>query len=262
MFYSNAALQLFGAIIPKLLGQKQCYFVDENEWDPVEATLDEVSIKMPKINNYILMNLESTKNIGSIILFLEFLSKIEVRKLLFNDDENIFKYNQIFWRLLRHPNEKLRVLAAKCFTLFHEFRLSIPKAIGNIVTILFKISDENFVYGLLQTLIFMCLKYQNDISYIELNGKNILFEKIRDLIRENISDRSTPYSYYIRCKFLEVFCHLDFHLYDPTITNIVFGKGGVTCMTDIYDILNNINNCDDFGFLQWNNSIREIYFSD
>lgn len=214
---------------------------------------------MPKLNDYILINLECTNNTGSIILFLEFLSKIEVRKLSFNDTDNIFQYNQVFWRLLRHQNEKVRVLAAKCFTLFHEFRLGIPKAIGNIITILFKISDENFVFGLLQTLIFMIKKYESDIRFIEANGRTILFGKIRELIRENISFPCRNISFYLKCKFLEFLIYLNFDLYDSLVVNIVFGKL-ITCREDVENTLENENiSCHDLGYYHWNDYIKLLY---
>lgn len=216
---------------------------------------------MPKLNNYILMNLECTNNTSSIILFLEFLSKIEVRKLSFNDTDNIFQYNQVFWRLLRHQNEKVRVLAAKCFTLFHEFRLGIPKAIGNIITVVFKISDENFVFGLLQALIFMIRKYESDIRCIEQNGRDILFHKIRDLIHENFIMSSQATSFYLKCKFLELLKYLNFDLYDSMVVSIVFGRR-VTCRKDVKEILEENLVCKELGFHYWTDYIKLIYLSE
>lgn len=205
------------------------------------------------------MNLENSKNTSSLILFLEFLSKIEVRKLRFNDTETIFKFNQIFWKLLQHKTENVRILSAKCLTLFHEFRLGIPKIIENILEILFIIKNENFIYGLIKSLLFMIKKYESDIRSIELNGLEIFLNLIQKLIYDNYKKSKQFYSFYLRCHFLELFDYLKFNLMENFILEIIFGRENIKLEEEFDEILKNDENKTEIGYDIWFERVNFCY---
>ncbi|XP_065372505.1 uncharacterized protein LOC135964249 [Calliphora vicina] len=196
----NAALQLFGALVPKIVGQKQANeFEDPLLWEPSEVTFSEINRKLPKacvyILNYCLAEKSSTR---SIILFLEFLHKVEyIYKGAVEPDNPVHSYRQLMWRLLQHNSEKVRKLAAKCLIRSHEFRIELPEMLLQITTILFSVENENFFEGLVYSLQEGILKLQHESKHIIAQP---IYQQIEQQIKENL--QHTFPSHCLTYKFL------------------------------------------------------------
>ncbi|XP_055384273.1 uncharacterized protein LOC129613948 [Condylostylus longicornis] len=179
----NAALQLFGGIVPKMVGQKQSSDIET----PLvlyssEVTLREISIKVPKTLFYILKycynicndtTFRNQKSYSTIILFLEFLSNIEYLKLNFSNnnthtEEILLQYRELFWKLLSHKCEKIRKLSATCLVSFHDLNDEIMNLILSLIKTFNIISEPNFEQGLLYALISGINKIKNG-KYLNKN---------------------------------------------------------------------------------------------
>ncbi|KAM7360500.1 uncharacterized protein ACRADG_005786 [Cochliomyia hominivorax] len=224
----NAALQLFGALVPKIVGQKQAHeFEEPLLWEPSEVTYSEIIRKLPKacvyILNYCLAEKSSTR---SVILFLEFLHKVEyIYKGSIEQQNPVHKYRQLMWSLLQHNAEKVRKLASKCLIRSHEFRLALPALLQQITSILFSVKNENFFEGLLYTLQEGILKLQHESQHII---KQTIYEQIVKEIKQNLQDnfpkQQPSYKFFTLCKLwdllkllqhTELMEHLKQHLKQP-----------------------------------------------
>lgn len=161
----NAALQLFGALIPKVIGQRQH---SDTEWEPCQCTLLELQSTMPKIYSFVLFCLEHHRQISGTLLMavLSFLSSVERREL---DRKTTISnepgMDQIapptidghLFRLLSHPVEKVRALSAVCFARLQrhgEHAGLVIKLIGA----LFTVHEPNLQHGMLMTMGHVCDK--------------------------------------------------------------------------------------------------------
>ncbi|XP_075154506.1 uncharacterized protein LOC142228087 [Haematobia irritans] len=209
----NGALQLLGALVPKIVGQRQATEFEESLlWEPSEVTFCEVTRKLDKSFAYILEYCLAEKAAtGSIILFLEFLHKVEyIHKESMIVPESVQEFRKLIWILLRHPCEKVRILSSKCFVRSHEFSHELPNALKEIAKILFHVKNENFFEGLIQTLYHGVLKLQHDFKYVlsAMDQQNILLE-IKDALEQHfVLTRS--YKFYTLCKLWDLLELLNF----------------------------------------------------
>lgn len=155
----NAALQLFGALVPKIIGQRQH---SETEWEPCQCTLQELQATMPKINTFIEFCLENHKKISRTLLIaiLSFLSNVERRQIVTSDDTELLPAPAIdehLFRLLSHPVEKVRALSALCYARLHRHGQHTGLAI-KLIGAIFAATDPNLTHGMLMTLLNVCQK--------------------------------------------------------------------------------------------------------
>lgn len=145
----NGALQLCGALIPKIVGQKT-HFQEIEEWQPVRLSVDDLRIRLADINSFLLATLRDFRKNSTtmLITILELLSRIEFWWTEIHSPNNIQTFRSILWTLLSHPRHKIRLLSAKCFAGFHEFH-QIPGIIFQIINILPEITDQNTFHGLI-----------------------------------------------------------------------------------------------------------------
>lgn len=256
----NAALQLFGSIVPKLTKQKQFFDGEKDDWEPILVTIDDILVKMPKFGIFILNHLESSQNYStsSLILFLEFLSKIEVRKSFVNHKEIIEKFNTVFWNLLSHCDDQVRKLSAKCFALFHEFRVELKNLIEICVSLIFQIKEINFQHGLILTVFYMLKKFLADSKFMEFNEKFYL-EKIRNVFRENFISPEKENSFYLRCYLIDLLILLEFKVDDEIFIEIVFcRKNFMIKELGLLDAEKRFN----FGYEMWKCKVLKLYESE
>ena len=228
----NAALQLFGALIPKLVGQRQATEFEELlEWEASELTYDEINNQLPKISAYILEyclnQATNAKANRSIILFLGFLTKVEhLHKFAGRvDDKNLSSFRALHMSLLGHSCEKIRHLAAICFVRSHEFRCDLPQIMLQILQFMFTIENENFFQGLCMVLLFGWDKWQHEsqhtISAIETEKfKHNLYLGFSSNFKLNLNFK--PYSF---CKLLDLLRRLQFKSNDVILKQLLGLKG-------------------------------------
>ena len=205
----NAALQLFGALVPKIVGQKQANeFEEPLPWEPSEVTFSEINRKLPKACDYIIKYcLNEKSSTRSIILFLEFLHKVEyIFKGELNSENPVFNYRQLMWSLLQHNAEKVRKLAAKCFIRAHEFRFELPQILQQITLILFSIKNENFFEGLLYCLHEGILKLKHESHFIiPLEIYNEIENETKESLRKTFQPQQNCfYKCFTLCKLWDL----------------------------------------------------------
>lgn len=262
----NASLQLFGSIVPKLTKQKQFFDGEKDDWEPILVTIDDILIKMPKFGIFILNHLESNQNYStsSLILFLEFLSKIEVRKSsLMNHTEIIEKFNSVFWNLLNHCDDQVRKLSAKCFALFHEFRYELKNLIEICVSLIFKTKEINFQHGLILTVFYMLKKFLADSKFMEIDLENYL-KKIRNIFCENFHFTEMKNSFYLRCYLIDLLILLGFKNDEQIFIEIIFDKKNQKKNLSIKELILfvDVEMRLNFGYEMWKSKVLKLYESE
>lgn len=209
----NGALQLFGALVPKIVGQKQANeFEEPLPWEPCEVTFSEINRKLPKACDYIIKYcLNEKSSTRSIILFLEFLHKVEyIFKGELDSKNPVFNYRQLMWSLLQHNSEKVRKLAAKCFIRAHEFRFELPHILQQMALILFSIKNENFFEGLVYCLHEGILKLKHESHFIIPLD---IYQEIEKSIKQNLHTTFQPqqneYKFFTLCKLWDLLKLID-----------------------------------------------------
>ncbi|KAH8363268.1 hypothetical protein KR084_007702 [Drosophila pseudotakahashii] len=171
---SNAALQLFGANLGKLVGQRQATeFETRPAWEPSELDYDELGCLLPKACEHMLECCDRQEVTSSIILFLAFLSKVEHLRTSGGKVPNplLLRFRRLSWRLLRHNCDQVRQLAATCFVRSHEFRCDLPAALLASAKLAASLEEENFYEGLIYTLSAGVLKLQHEARHVWSAGR-------------------------------------------------------------------------------------------
>lgn len=166
----NAALQLFGALVPKIVGQQQ---QQSAEWEPCQLSIGELQVTMHKIFTFITYCLRNCDKISDILLvaILSFMTAIEYRQLRLDgptsptapplqhgdDDAVLERVREDFYQLLSHRMEKVRALAAVCFARVHRLK-DIPALIDALSEYVYAIDDPNFQHGILLAMTKLCEK--------------------------------------------------------------------------------------------------------
>lgn len=167
---SNAALQLFGASLGKLVGQRQATeFETKLAWEPSELNYEELACLLPKACEHMLQCCDTEQVNSSIILFLGFLSKVEhlcTTGQRQQSTELLQRFRRLSWRLLRHKCEQVRLLAASCFVRAHEFRRDLPAVLLVSAKLATQLQDDNFYEGLVYTLHAGVLKLQHEARHV------------------------------------------------------------------------------------------------
>lgn len=211
---SNAALQLFGASLGKLVGQRQATEFDTRPaWEPSELDYDELGCLLPKACEHMLECCDRQEVTSSIILFLAFLSKVEHLRTSDGKVPNplLLRFRRLSWRLLRHKCEQVRQLAATCFVRSHEFRCDLPAVLLSSAKLAAHLSDENFYEGLIYALTAGVLKLQYEARYVWSQERlEKYFEELLILldITEQVQ-RFKPYTRNVLLEFLRLLGNKD-----------------------------------------------------
>ncbi|CAD6993872.1 uncharacterized protein LOC101451958 [Ceratitis capitata] len=198
----NAALQLFGALVPKIVGQSPAKDFEApagNENNDI--TYDEIVRKLPTICEYILNYFDAKKdlntNINTTILFLSFLAKIKHLPKQIEPSECAFlhRIRVLTWHLLAHRCDNVRKLAALCFVRAHDFRLELPQAILNISNMVGNVNDENLFLGLLATISEGVLRMQHESMHTSDEGHKCFLKELRSSLTDlKVGQKYTPYT--------------------------------------------------------------------
>ncbi|XP_017035486.1 uncharacterized protein [Drosophila kikkawai] len=166
---SNAALQLFGASLGKLVGQRQATeFETRPKWEPSELDYDELGCLLPKACEHMLECCDRQEVTSSIILFLAFLSKVEHLRTSDGRDPSplLLRFRRLSWRLLRHKCDQVRQLAATCFVRSHEFRCDLPAVLLASAKLAVRLDEENFYEGLIYALTSGVQKLRHEARHV------------------------------------------------------------------------------------------------
>ncbi|XP_039958522.1 uncharacterized protein LOC120773590 [Bactrocera tryoni] len=211
----NAALQLFGALIPKIVGQTLAKDYDAaagNENNDI--TYDEIIRKLPTACDYILNYFASKQDLNTdtrtTVLFLGFLSKVKhlPKKIGANECSFLQRIRELMWHLLAHRCESVRKLAALCFVRAHDFRLELPQALINISNILGNVNNENLFLGFIATVGEGILRMQHESMHINDGAYKDFMQRLRSsLANLKLTNKYKPYSI---SKLLDIFLLVGF----------------------------------------------------
>lgn len=197
----NAALQLFGALIPKIVGQKLAKDFDAaagNENNDI--TYDEIIRKLPTACEYILNYFASKQDLNTdtrtTVLFLGFLSKVKhlPKEIRANECSFLHRIRELMWHLLAHRCESVRKLAALCFVRAHDFRLELPQALISISNILGNINNENLFLGFIATLEEGIRRMQHESMHISDEAYKYFMQLRSSLTNLKLQHKYEPYS--------------------------------------------------------------------
>uniref|UniRef100_A0A0K8W3X0 Thyroid adenoma-associated n=1 Tax=Bactrocera latifrons TaxID=174628 RepID=A0A0K8W3X0_BACLA len=211
----NAALQLFGALIPKIVGQTMAKDFDAaagNENNDI--TYDEIIRKLPTACDYILNYFASKQDLNTdtrtTVLFLGFLSKVKhlPKQIEANECSFLQRIRELMWHLLAHRCESVRKLAALCFVRAHDFRLELPQALISISNILGNVSNENLFLGFIATLAEGILRMQHESLHINDGAYKDFMQRLRSSLADlKLKNKYEPYSI---SKLLDIFLLVGF----------------------------------------------------
>uniref|UniRef100_A0A336LQL3 CSON001046 protein n=1 Tax=Culicoides sonorensis TaxID=179676 RepID=A0A336LQL3_CULSO len=241
----NASLTLFGSLIPKIMKQKPKLDNSSDEWQHfVSIHLEELVTNMPKVNCHILSELQTNLPTSSIVLYLEFLSNIEVKDP--NDSRILditYTYRARFWKLLGNKSDKVRRLAALCFTQFHHYHDEIPRAVIAYIPYIFQSScSENFKHGLILAINYLMKKLHNYYQFIDWPEKDAFNKKLKTTFINSYKHDDSSISYYTRCYLLKLLLFLGFQVEDRIIRWVLYERPARNY----------------FGYHEWNNLVTEI----
>ncbi|KAJ8719605.1 hypothetical protein PYW08_011780 [Mythimna loreyi] len=198
----NAALQLYGALIPKQIGEKKASGSDEQTTATVAC--DELRTHSPKLWKYILEQLEDTYEPDIVQIHSNL---VPILNLLANSAKRYsFSYDMIEQKhvteelfdhlvlLLDSPIHTVRRLTAKCIFNIHDF----TQISDNLWFLLYHVCvSENFLHGSL-ILLNLCHKY-----YYLHEAYKAHFEKFRELFKRKFLNEQ--HSYLCRKLFEDIF---------------------------------------------------------
>jgi len=232
----NAALQLFGAPRPKIVGQKQATeleILNEGEkdclrWETAVVSFAEIANFMPETLEYIITycqkHASQSQFTRSIILFLGFLSKLEhlaQNNESLPEDCLLYRLRELMWLLLQHREEKVRKLAALVFVRAHEFHYELPQILLTLASMLFSLSDENFFQGIAFVIQFGVLKLRHEALHtIESSNLTAFLQALRAMLSENYIFRS-EFKMYTQWKLVEILLSIGFESESTLVAALV-----------------------------------------
>lgn len=220
----NAALTLFGALTPKIMKQKSKIDNPDDEWQFVQIHFDEFIALLPRVSEHILTELESWEQQAteSIVLYLEFLSNIEVRYA--SPSQAVTMYREKLWKLLSHRNDKVRRLASVCFANFHQYSEEVPTAIIASIPALFTTDDENFKHGLILAVTNLLKKLKSQYQFIDWPTKHHFYTTVHQIFISSYTQDKTAITYYTRTYLLALLLTFKFTIKDDIVRWVVFEK--------------------------------------
>lgn len=265
----NAALQLFGAIVPKLVGQTQ-YFENTIDWLPVYIVYTDLVTKSYAMHERILQLLQQcTRPSVLLVALLELLSRIEVIDDAYNGEPaHLNRFRQMFYAYLRYDCEKIRTLAARCLARWHKF-VEIPGFVGGVVEILLNRStDENQRHGLISVVMACLKKYESDVRFTQFDEGEKVAETIRNIFEINWTTSTIVVggcSYYLRIYLMDLLTFVGFDRMDSSMMRLCLidaAKVGRSTAKDVRQHINEmevISDADHFGFNQWKSKMLKLY---
>lgn len=262
----NASLQLFGAIVPKLVGQTQ-YFENDIDWLPVYIVYTDIVIKSHRMHLKILSLLERCDQPSVLLVaLLELLARIEVIGYTYEGEPmHMDRFKDLFYRFVSYNSEKVRILAARCLCRFHKF-VEIPSFVLGIASILCETGDANFKHGLCLTMTCALKKYESDVRYTQFDERELLIDGVRQFFELHQVRFDTSSHYYLRFYVYDLLELVGFQRMDRVVLDTMFGveRAPVIDAQEVRSLLQKIHGreCEHFGFNKWRLKMLQVYQED
>lgn len=179
LFFRNAALQLYGALVPKLVGQKKPSGTETESLSTVAC--DELKTHFPKLWTYIMEILQGREQTNLLVTHSNFVPILNMLantakryKFSYDIDGTHWEKQLLFSlvTLLGSPINTVRRLSAKCIFNIYSF--------DDIYDVIFHLEDmtENLLHGTL-TLVeishrYYCLKHHQQFKILQQKFRQML----------------------------------------------------------------------------------------
>lgn len=246
----NALLQIIGAIVPKIANQKRHLMgeVDDTtiRYEPKAVTAYEFYVKATyafRVGLYDMEHRRDSLSTTYAIVLLEIFSNFEYRHPGENWHE-IEAMRDVFRRLMYHENDKVRLLAGKCFAQWHDNKDGMLKVIKEDVNLIFS-PNGNIVTSTAHCLTLMIQRYESNVKYVtSFNGlefKSLLRNKISKQFEDQKFDGAN--NFFIRSHLLDFLMFLGFTLDHKVVQSLMIEKGLTS----------------HFGYQMWSEKVKQLY---
>lgn len=262
----NASLQLFGAIVPKLVGQTQ-YFENDIDWLPVYIVYTDIVIKSNRMHLKILSLLEKCDQPSVLLVaLLELLARIEVIGYTHEGEPlHMDRFKELFYRFVSYNSEKIRLLAARCLARFHKF-VEIPSFVFGIAAILCQTDDANYKHGLCLTMMCALKKYESDVRYTQFDERELLIDGVKEFFERHHVRFNGSSHYYLRLYVYDLFEFVGLKRMDRVVLDAMFGVEfeSVIDAQEVRAFVETIDKSEseNFGFNKWRLKMLDVYRED
>lgn len=245
----NALLQIIGAIIPKLANQKRHLMGEEESaairYEPKAVTAYEFYVKATyafRVALHDLSNLKDSIPTSYKIVLLEIFSNFEYRHPgeVWGEIESL---RNIFREQMKDKCEKVRKLAAKCYSQWHDNNDSMLKIIKDDIADLFS-PNGNIVLSTAYCLTLMIQRYESNVQFVTSFNTN----EFKSLLRQDIMKLFETKKFvgaihfYIRYHLLDFLMFLGF-TFDHEVVQSLTNETGLQ---------------SHFGYQMWSEKLKQI----
>ena len=227
----NALLQIIGSITPKISNHKRHNIEqsDKPRYESKAISVYEHYIKFTYAFRIALFDFENNLNELSqtyIIILLEMLSNFEVREP-YEYWTEMDRMGDAFKKLIDHPCEKIRVLAAKCYAQWH-LPHKMLKVIKDKIRYIFR-EDPNLSHGSIIAVQYMIQRYEASIQFVQDFNKGEFLMKMREKVSESFQQSYSvvPKNFYLRCYLFDFLMFIGFDFSDSLVQELM-NEGNVT----------------------------------
>jgi hypothetical protein len=224
----NALLQIIGNITPKIANHKR-HAIDDTmllHYEAKAISVYEFYVKLTYSFRVALFDLETNFSQLSqtyIIILLEIFSNFEHRKPQEFSSE-MERVTMCFEKLIEHPNEKIRTLAARCYSQWH-LPKDLPAVIKEKTKCMFS-TDPNLAHGSVVAVRHMVDRYEASVKHIRDFDRDEFLREIR-VICATSSHSKIAKSFYLRSFVLDFLLFLGFSFNDNLIEMILMDESNV-----------------------------------
>lgn len=271
----NASLQLFGALVPKIVGQGKNASDSEEEDDSIVGciSLGDLIVRFAPLCELLLEILESSagrtdllQSHGELIPALSLLARLSVSEITSWSSQHIKMFKSAFLHLLSSPIATVRSLAAKGFSRFTPLMES-ANTFEKLLTVYFQQTSENGRFGVLTAM--KLIKDHLSIEGHLTHASGSEEHKISNLISNQLLSQN-PSSFASESMLLSIFApdyelkissqniftrisslvgerHVGISQWILTNLSIILCKSSVTLLPEILEKSLNMLSCTDAG---------------
>ncbi|KAL7022681.1 hypothetical protein ACKWTF_012344 [Chironomus riparius] len=241
----NALLQIIGSITPKISNHKR-HNIEESDkprYDSKAISVYEHYVKFTYAFRIALFDLENNHNDLSqtyIIILLEILSNFEIREP-YEYWSEMDRMGDAFKKLIYHPCEKIRVLAAKCYAQWH-LPHQMLKVLKDKIRYIFR-EDPNLSHGSIVAVRYMIQRHEASIQFVRDFNKEEFLMKMRKKVSESFQQSYSvvPKNFYLRCYLFDFLMFIGFKFSDGLVQ----------------ELMNEENVTSTIGYHLWRKKIQE-----
>ncbi|XP_070505603.1 uncharacterized protein [Chironomus tepperi] len=221
----NALLQIIGSLTPKISNHKR-HNIEESDKPRYESkaiSVFEHYVKFTYAFRIALYDFENNlKDLSQtyIIILLEILSNFEVREP-FEYWSEMDRMGEAFKKLIDHPCEKIRVLAARCYAQWH-LPHKMYKVINDKIRYIFR-EDPNLAHGSIIAVQYMIQRYEASVQFVEDFNKEEFLMKMREKVSKSFRQSYSviPKNFYLRCYLFDFLMFIGFNFSDGLVQELM-----------------------------------------